>query len=295
MKRLRYVLCDVFTDRPLAGNALAVFTDARDLETATMQALARELNLSESTFITPPEKGGTVRMRIFTPRQEVPFAGHPTLGTAAVLGSALERDTLVLETLLGNVTVSVRREEGDLTSASFVLPAPGQLPPVEAAAICDALRLGVSAHSMGLYDAGLSHLVVVLEDPQALRQLDPDWARAARLPCDTLDVCAKVGAGIEVRVFAPKHGVPEDPATGSAVGPILWHLHRHGLHLMDQSIVLSQGCAVGRPARLSGRLFQSPDGPAIEVGGQIVVVARGEFRLPDALSTPLSRSIPAPG
>src|SRR5690606_32531898 len=110
MRALRYTLCDVFTDRPLAGNQLAVFTDARGLDSELMQSIAREMNLAETVFVQEPQAGGHARLRIFTPTREVPFAGHPTLGGAFVLGGPLQLERLQLETGSGTVPVRLERE-----------------------------------------------------------------------------------------------------------------------------------------------------------------------------------------
>src|SRR6266550_1873458 len=124
MQTYRYVVVDVFTDRPLAGNQLAVFTDARGLEDETMQALAKEMNYSESTFVLPAEEGGHARMRIFTPVQELPFAGHPTLGTAFVLGGPLQLQEIRLETRAGIVPVRLERDESRIVFGRMEQPAP---------------------------------------------------------------------------------------------------------------------------------------------------------------------------
>src|SRR3954451_23985868 len=110
MPTLRYVVADVFTDTPLEGNQLAVFTDARDVDDETMQALAKEMNYSESVFVLPPKNGGHVRIRIFTPGAELPFAGHPVLGTAFVLGGPLQLVEIQLETGAGTVPIRLERE-----------------------------------------------------------------------------------------------------------------------------------------------------------------------------------------
>ena len=117
MRAFRYVIADVFTDVPLAGNQLAVFTDARDLDALTMQALALEIGFSESVFVLPPAEGGHVRIRIFTPRSELPFAGHPTLGSAFVLGAPLQLDVIRLETGRGIVPVALERDESGGSSS----------------------------------------------------------------------------------------------------------------------------------------------------------------------------------
>src|SRR5215470_15218295 len=109
---LPYVVVDVFTDTPLEGNQLAVFTDARSLPAEKMQSLAREMNFAESTFVLPPEQGGDARIRIFTPARELPFAGHPVLGSAFVVGERLEHDTVKLETGMGVVPIELKREGG---------------------------------------------------------------------------------------------------------------------------------------------------------------------------------------
>ncbi len=279
MRGLRYVLCDVFTNRPLTGNALAVFTDARGVPDETMGALARELNLSEATFITPAESGGTARVRIFTPRQEIPFAGHPILGSAAVLAAPLERESIVLETGIGHVEVVLRRPATGSVEAAFSRPVPDQAGEIDEALLARALRLPAPAVSLDVYDVGLRHLVVVVANAEELRSLQPDLAELARLACDTIEVCVAQGETVELRVFAPKHGVAEDPATGSAVGPVLWHLHRHGTVAMGATVVVRQGDHLGRPSRLIGRLHQRGVRPEVEVAGAVVTVARGEFRV----------------
>src|SRR6266571_4399873 len=112
MATYRYVVCDVFTDTPLQGNQLAVFTDAREIPDERLQPLAREMNFSETVFVLPPEQGGHARIRIFTPAVEVPFAGHPTLGSAFVLGAPLQLEEIRLETGAGVIPVALEREEG---------------------------------------------------------------------------------------------------------------------------------------------------------------------------------------
>src|SRR5205809_8005340 len=124
MRVFRYVVADVFTDEPLAGNPVAVFTDARGLETDEMQRLARELNLSESVFVLPAESGGHARIRIFTPGVELPFAGHPTLGTAFVLAQPLQLDEIRLETQMGIVPVALERDGPRIVFGRMQQPVP---------------------------------------------------------------------------------------------------------------------------------------------------------------------------
>ena len=285
-KTLRYVVCDVFTDRPLSGNALAVFTDARAIanDPATMQALARETNLSETTFVLPAERGGTARARIFTPRVELAFAGHPTLGTAYVLAAPLQLPLVRLELAAGIVPV---RFEGAGQTASFgwmTQPATTARPlgQSEADLVLSALGFAGSTLPIEVYDNGNQHLYVGVESPAALAACKPDFARLERIPHLGVAVFAQTGQGtFDVRMFHPAAGIPEDPATGSAAGPLGWHLIRHGLARAGEQVVLSQGAQVGRPSTLYVRVAGDRErATEIEVGGHVVSVARGEFVLP---------------
>ena len=152
MRSFRYVFADVFTDRPLAGNQLAVFTDARDLDELTMQALALELGFSETVFVLPPREGGTVRIRIFTPRNEIPFAGHPCLGTAFVLGAPLQLGMIALETGSGIVPVELERDEsGRIVFGRMTQPVPTVAPYDRADEMLAALgveRLGAAGRAV---------------------------------------------------------------------------------------------------------------------------------------------------
>src|ERR1700726_2417102 len=129
MRRFRYVVCDVFTDTPLAGNQLAVFTDARDLDSITMQALAKEMNFAETVFVLPPQaEDADVRIRIFTPSNELPFAGHPTLGSAFVLGGPLQKGVIRLQTGAGVVPVELEREGAEIRFGWMEQPVPAWEP-----------------------------------------------------------------------------------------------------------------------------------------------------------------------
>ena len=279
MTRLRYVHVDVFTDRPLEGNQLAVFTDARGLDGETMQALALELGFSESVFVLPAEQGGTVRIRIFTPRRELPFAGHPVLGAAWVLAAPLQRGVIELETGRGIVPVELERDEsGAISFGRMEQPIPGVEPYGDADALLDALGVAGSRVPVETYDNGPRFTYVVLDSEEQVRALDPDLKALQAL--DVAVCCtAGSGAGWKTRMFAPSLGVAEDPATGSAAGPLACHACRHGLAEWGTWLEISQGAEIGRPSTLFA-LAEGTDGAIERVacGGRAVVVARGEFR-----------------
>ena len=181
MPSLRYVVADVFTDRALEGNQLAVFTDARALDEETMQALALEIGFSETTFVLPPEQGGTVRIRIFTPRTELPFAGHPCLGTAWALAPSLQRDRIELETLSGIVPVELERDErGAIAFGRMDQPLPDVEPYPDPDALFRALGVEGSQLPVERYDNGVRHTFVNLKSLEEVAALRPDFAALAR-------------------------------------------------------------------------------------------------------------------
>jgi trans-2,3-dihydro-3-hydroxyanthranilate isomerase len=261
---LRYVVADVFTDVPLAGNQLAVFTDGRDVDDETMQKLAREMNVSETVFVLPPEAGGHARIRIFTPATELPFAGHPVLGSAFVLGAPLQLGEIRLETGSGVVPVTLEREGARIIFGRMQQPIPNW----ELFAQAEELQelLGVrSKLPVEVYDLGPHHVFLELGSKEEVAALEPDFGA--------------LGTSWKTRVFAPASGVAEDPATGSACGPLGIHLARHGRTEFGQEVEVSQGAEIGRPSTLYVRVDGSPEKiDRVEVGGSAVVVARGEFR-----------------
>lgn len=282
MATFRYVLVDVFTDTPLQGNGLAVFTDAREIPEEMLQPLAREMNLSETVFTYTPEGDGHARIRIFTPTVEVPFAGHPTLGSAFVLGGPLQLLEIHLETGSGVVPVQLEREGPRIVFGRMAQPLPTVEPYEDADELLSALGVESSELPIEVYDNGLRHVYVTLASEGAVAGLKPDLSRLAELP-DVLGVNTIAGSGSrwKTRMFAPSGGVPEDPATGSAAGPLAVHLARHGRIGYGDEIEISQGAEIGRPSTLYARVEGSADDlERVEVGGSAVIVARGEFRLP---------------
>jgi trans-2,3-dihydro-3-hydroxyanthranilate isomerase len=281
MAAYRYVVCDVFTDRALEGNQLAVFTDARDLPQELLQPLARELKFSETVFVYPAQADGHARMRIFTPAAEVPFAGHPTLGTAFVLGGPLQLGEIKLETGVGTVPVTLEREGAKIVFGRMSQPVPKVEPFEDEAGLFAALGVDGSELPVELYDNGLRHVYVCLRSPEDVAALKPDFKRlGANGPFLCVSTIAGSGTAWKTRMFAPGGGVDEDPATGSAAGPLCVHLVRHGLVPPGQEIEITQGVEIDRPSRLYARVEGTPERiERVEVGGSAVIVARGEFKL----------------
>lgn len=275
----RYVIVDVFTDTSLAGNPLAVFTDARAIGEELLQRLARELNLSETVFVYPPAADGHARIRIFTPSVELRFAGHPTLGTAFVLAQPLQLSEIRLETASGTVPVHLERDGPKITFGWMEQP----IPSVEAFGderLLPALGLDRSELPIELYDNGVRHVFVALPSEDDVARLEPDFGSLGTLGPLGISCFSGSGSRWKTRMFAPGAGVREDPATGSAAGPLAVHLARHGRIAWGDEIEISQGVEIGRPASLHARAIGSGETlERVEVGGAAVVVARGEFRL----------------
>jgi trans-2,3-dihydro-3-hydroxyanthranilate isomerase len=273
-----YVLLDVFTDTPLEGNQLAVITDAREVPETEMQRLAAELKLSETAFVLPPREAGDVSIRIFTPHAELPFAGHPVLGCAIIVGRALERSDVTLETRGGAVAVALRREGGRADFGRMQQPVPTWEPYARERELLEALGVERSGLPVELYCNGPRYVYVALDSEQAVAGLAPDMRALAQLGEIGASCFAGAGTRWKTRMFAPALGVPEDPATGSAAGPLAVHLSRHGRIGFGEEIVIRQGAELGRPSLLRASAAGSAAGiEGVEVGGSAVIVGRGEL------------------
>ena len=273
-----YVIADVFADEALLGNPVAVFLDADGIPGERMQRIAREMNLSETTFVLRPEQGGDARVRIFTTVNELPFAGHPTLGTAIVLAAGSDADGLVLETGLGPVPFRFERDGGAVRAATMRQPIPTREPYAEADRLLAALGVAESTTPVVAYRNGPRHVYVGLPDVAALSALRPDQRALAELEDIGANCFAGSGTTWRLRMFAPAYGVAEDPATGSAAGPLALHLARHGIVPYGTRVEIGQGVEIGRPSTMYAQVTGSDAGvERIEVSGSAVVVARGEF------------------
>jgi trans-2,3-dihydro-3-hydroxyanthranilate isomerase len=275
----RFLIADAFTDTPLQGNQLGVFPDARGLDDDLMQRTARELNFSETVFFLPAERGGDVRLRIFTPTRELPFAGHPVLGSAFVLAGMLGTAAVSLETGAGPVPVALDRDGDAITFGRMQQPVPVPEPYERAADLLKALGVERSGLPVQAYLNGPRHVYVELAGEADVAGLKPDLRALGDLPV-AVSCFAGRGARWKTRVFVLFAGVAEDPATGSAAGPLAVHLARHGRIGFGEEIEIRQGEEIGRPSRLYARAEGSADQvERVLVGGSAVIVARGEYRL----------------
>jgi len=294
--RLRYYTLDVFTDRAFGGNPLAVVFEGEDLDGNTMQSVAAEFNLSETVFVLPPTRpSATHRVRIFTPRTELPFAGHPTVGTAFLLAALGECDlaapkpTLVLEEAVGDVHVAIRVAGGTVLGTQMSVP---KMPePLSEAPPADRVAEVLSLSAADLrpdmppqsWSCGLPFLFVALRDVEAVRRAalrHESWARLLELSAAANIFLFAFGeraaeAKIHARMFAPGFGIPEDPATGAAVSALAGCIAGElpdGTHAW----VVEQGVEMGRPSRLELECERAGGGfVAVRVGGPSVRISEG--------------------
>jgi trans-2,3-dihydro-3-hydroxyanthranilate isomerase len=304
--RRRYVTTDVFTDRMFGGNPLAVMLDAAGLSTEEMQAIALEFNYSETSFVLPPDDDAhTAKVRIFTPRTEVPFAGHPNVGTAFALAresrfaAATQAGSFVFEESAGLVPLKLLREAGAVIGAELRAPEPlsrGSVVSRETAAAClslDSEDIAMAVHAPQIISVGLPFLVVELGSREALRLSKPNLAAHAQLlPRDGADAifaywrapqepAVSSEVVLHARTFSPLDGIVEDPATGSACAATIALLATLGAGAGDElAWRIHQGVDMGRPSLLLGRTSLR-DGKlaATHIGGRCIAVLEGTLNL----------------
>lgn len=297
MKR-RYAVADVFTDTPFLGNPVAVVLDAQGLSTGQMQQIAAEFDYSETTFVLPPQDAAnTARVRIFTPTREIPFAGHPNVGTAFVLASYAAisgeslPETLLFEEDAGLVPVRLLKENGITTGAELRVPEPlscrSEVSPEKVAACLslDARHINTHVHQPLVASVGLPFVVVELDSRDALRRCVPNLQGfRATLPLDgavsiyayTLDTESDAPCDLQARMFTPR--MTEDPATGSAtaaVTALLASLRGE----TSLSLRVRQGVDMGRASLLYSQFDAASGAPVVRVGGNSVLTMEGTISL----------------
>lgn len=302
MRKLPYRIVDVFTDKMFGGNPLAVVLDGRGVTDQEMQALAREMNLSETTFVlSPDDPANNFRVRIFTPGRELPMAGHPTIGTSFVLAREkmvpTDGDTVTirLEEKVGVIPVRLEMKNGapDKIWMTQLRPTIGPaFPNVDAVAeILGIDKAGIRSElPIEVVSCGMPFLFVPIRDLATMRRLkfNRDFCYRALGSLGVSEVFAfameveNAGSTVHSRMFAPELGVPEDPATGGASGPLGCYLVRHGLvpAKPTATIVSEQGIEMGRPSFIHIEVTQEADEiTSVKVGGQTVFVGGGEIEL----------------
>lgn len=276
-------IVDVFTPRPLAGNQLCVVPEPVELDAEGMQAIAREIGFSETTFVTEAA-GDRYAMRIFTPGSELRFAGHPTLGTAFVLVSEGRVSSPATQVVAaGEIPVGVDLDAGFAWMTQ--LPAEFGAPFEERELIAGAIGLGVTDLRddlpIGTVSTGLHIIVVPVRDADRLRRAVRDETLTrevvTRSSADCLYLFAVTDGGVTARMFDAELGIGEDPATGGAAGPLGAYLAEHGLAGMPGSVLVRQGEQVGRPSELHIEAGRERDAWRVRVGGGVHVVGRGQF------------------
>ena len=271
MTRYEYALLDVFTDTKFGGNQLAVFRHGADVPEAAMQPIAKELNLPETVFVLPAEHGADHRLRIFTPARELPFAGHPTVGAGFLLAGGADA-TLRIEERVGTLRVTVRGGFSEMEQ-----PLPKFRPGPDAAALAELISLRPSdidpSLPIEIGSSGNEFIFVPVHDIDIVKHASPrGLADAAFIfTRETVDPASTVHG----RMFAGWQGVAEDPATGSACGPLGAYLVRHGLS-DGKRIVVEQGYEMGRPSLLYVRVGRDGDAvTSVHVGGRAVITGGG--------------------
>ena len=284
---MEYVVYDVFTEHAFGGNPLAVIPDATALREDQLQSIAREFNFSETTFVYPPERGGTARVRIFTPTMEVPFAGHPTIGAArALFDLGRAGGDMTLELGVGPIPVSVSGR-----TARFETRVPLEIwPGPDTNIISDSVGLPVDAivqdqHAPIIASVGLPFALAEVRDRKALsdaqpnsdvfRAFDPHWPASTHYD---LLVYVRDAQTVHARMFAPLDGIPEDPATGSAAAALTSFLGR--LDGWSQGFTIHQGVDMGRPSLIETEVTVEGGAPVVvAVAGSAVKVMEGRLTL----------------
>lgn len=292
-KSYRYQVVDVFTQAPLEGNPLAVFPEAADLDAPTMQRIARELSVSETVFVVPSQRADCVaRLKIFTPRKELDFAGSPTIGSGFVLMQLghvrAETDMFSVEENVGTIAIAVDRTQRSMLWLRT--PPVSDHPTIdksEAAALIALPPYELADAAPQILSAGNPTLFIALKTTSAVDGASLDstkWA-AIRSRYHPDPMCAFVfsptSLGAYSRMFAPDYGIAEDPGTGSSTGPLASYMLRHGMTSAKAGsrFVSEQGVRMGRRSMLHVRVHGENGKDGIDVGGFVTKVIDGELRI----------------
>lgn len=278
----RYAVVNAFGQERFTGNPVAVFFACDDLDDGDMQRLAAELHLSETTFLRAPRRGGTADVRIFTPVNELGFAGHPLLGAAVALAEERSLTDMTLETPKGLFRFTAERVRDWPFTAHVHMeqPSPVVSPYDRARELLAALGVDESTSPVEMYDVGPRHVFVGVPDVAALAAVRPDLTSLARhADMAALCFCPDGAGGWRMRMFSPAYGVNEDAATGSAAGPLALHLARHGLAAYGDTIRITQGVEMGRTSRMDATARMERGRPRLAAGGYGHRIAVGIYNI----------------
>ncbi|MGD8165402.1 PhzF family phenazine biosynthesis protein [Pantoea sp. FN0307] len=267
-----YTILNAFTNSPLEGNPVSVFHNSGDISAPVMQAIARQLQLSESTFISEVTTDGQARVRIFTPVNELPFAGHPLMGAASAFSRRHGLEQFIFHTDIGAVKVTVEHHSSTLSTVKINVPPALNIPFNEEKRLLKALGLKQSVQPIEMYDAGARHVLVPVDSIQTLHSLRPDHQALAEFENLAVNCFTWCGFKAENRMFSPAYGVKEDAGTGSVVGPIALHLMKYGQLKANERLTIEQGILLNRRCVMHGEIKQENELVThIELSGQVTL------------------------
>jgi phenazine biosynthesis protein phzF len=280
LQLLNYAVVDAFTSEPLRGNPVAVFLDPGNLSCELMQMIAAEMRLSETVFVLSGNNIVDATARIFTPVNELPYAGHPILGTAAALYYATGKKNLALQTkqCVINCEIDSKADNNRCVEVSMTQPVPTwQSFDYELASILGVER---SELPVDVYNNGPRHVIFTLPSVKTLMEVQPDYHKLATLQNVAINCVAGSGGIWHSRMFSPAYGVIEDAATGSAAGPICIHLARYGMIDKQETIEIYQGARMKNRARIRSKVAWHKDVPIdVSVSGNAIQTIQGFLSL----------------
>ncbi|WP_027250747.1 PhzF family phenazine biosynthesis protein [Photobacterium halotolerans] len=252
--KLEYGVFNAFTHSPISGNPVAVFYESEQLSASFMQSIASQLQLSETTFLHTSHDKKNVEVRIFTPVNELPFAGHPLMGTAAAYARKYNVNDFVFHTKKGPASVSVKHISDDVSEVEMTVPLATSQPFSEKDKLLKALGLEGSELPIEMYDAGARHVLVSVSDKSVLHQIKPNHTALEAFENMAINCFCWDGDSIENRMFSPAYGVKEDAGTGSVVWPIAQHLVQYGQFSLNKKLMILQGTQLSRQSEMYGEI-----------------------------------------
>ncbi|CAK2533185.1 Trans-2,3-dihydro-3-hydroxyanthranilate isomerase [Vibrio crassostreae] len=251
---LEYAVFNAFTHSPISGNPVAIFYESEKLSASLMQSIASQLQLSETTFLQTSHDKKNAEVRIFTPVNELSFAGHPLMGTAAAYARKYGVDDFVFHTKKGPASVSVKNISDNVSEVEIAVPLAKPQFFSEKKELLNALGLERSELPIEIYDAGARHVLVSVSDKSVLHNINPDHKALEAFENMAINCFCWDGDNIENRMFSPAYGVKEDAGTGSVVWPIAQHLIQYDQFSLDKKLMILQGTQLSRQSEMYGEI-----------------------------------------